>query len=48
MAARSIFSKNHHGSGRFSKKTYRGSIFFQQIEKLNKFGRISMFTNERA
>ncbi len=31
------FGKNHRGSG---------SIFFEDIEKLHEFGRISVFTNE--
>ncbi len=39
------------GCGRFWKKSSRqrsgsGSIFFEDIEKLHEFGRISVFTNE--
>ncbi len=45
------FERSHRGSGAVAVgfgKNHRGggSIFFEDIEKLHEFGRISVFTNE--
>ncbi len=51
IAAAVRFGKNRRGSGAIAVgfgKNHRGSgsIFFEDIEKLHEFGRISVFTNE--
>jgi hypothetical protein len=41
------FGKNHRGGGAAAaRRRGSGSIFFEDIEKLHEFGRISVFTNE--